>query len=101
VIVFVFDLAVMFGVQLARLGRVMIGVGRMAGGDVGMMASGFRIAGFVVRGGFAVMLSRFLVVVGSLAVVFVCVMGRGHGNILLGLVADRMDARRKTDDRFR
>jgi hypothetical protein len=66
---------VVFGVELAGFVRMMNRVGGVAGGDVGMMARGLDIAGFMVRSGFAVVFGRLLVVVGGVFVVFLRGMG--------------------------
>lgn len=89
----------MVGVQLARFGRVMVGVGRMAGGDMRVVAGRFDVARLMMGGGFAMVPGRVLVMIGRLAVVFVCVVRRSHENILLGLEAGRLaSAARSTID---
>ena len=62
-------LAVMGGVVTARLGVVMFGVAGMTVRGMGVVRRLFVIAGFVMLGGFAVMLRRVLVVFGGLVVV--------------------------------
>jgi hypothetical protein len=88
--VFVFNLTMVVGVQLAGLGRMVVRVGGVAGGDMGVVARRLDIARLVMGGGFTMVLGGFLVVVGRLAVVFVRVVCRSHGNILLGLEAGRL-----------
>jgi hypothetical protein len=58
--------AVMFGVVTARLGVMLLGVAGMAMRAVGVMRGLLVIAGFVVLGGFAVMLGGVLVMFGGL-----------------------------------
>jgi hypothetical protein len=59
-------LAVMGGVVTARLGVVMFGVAGMTVRGMGVVRRLFVIAGFVMLGGFAVMLCRMLVMLGGL-----------------------------------
>jgi hypothetical protein len=59
-------LTVMLGVMAARLGMVFFGVAGVAVRAVGMMRGLLVIAGFVVLGGFAVMLGGVLVMFGGL-----------------------------------
>jgi hypothetical protein len=80
----------MFGVDLAGFAGVVGGVGGVARGDVRMMASLFGVAGFMMRGGFAMVLGGFFVMVGGLGVMFVRVMGRSHDSVLSGLGARRI-----------
>ena len=63
-------LAVVLGVMTARLGMVFFGVAGMAVGAVGVMRRLFVMAGLMVLGGFAVMLSRVLVMFGGLVMMF-------------------------------
>ena len=56
----------MLGVVTARLDMMMFGVAGMAVGGVGVMGRLLVIAGFVVLGGFAVMLGGVFVVFGGL-----------------------------------
>jgi hypothetical protein len=58
-------LAVVLGVMAARLDMVMFGVAGMPVRAMGMMRRLFVIAGFMVLGGFAVMLGRVLVMFGG------------------------------------
>jgi hypothetical protein len=71
-------IAVVLGVELAGFTGVMLRIGRMAGGDMGVVTGGFGVAGFMMRGGFAVMLGGVFVVVRGLGVVLVGVVGRRH-----------------------
>jgi hypothetical protein len=57
------------GVMPARLVMMMLGMAGMAMGAVGMMRRLLVIAGFMMFGGFAVMLRGMLVVLGSLVMV--------------------------------
>ena len=66
---------VVLGVKLAGFAGVVRCVGGVTGGDVGVMARGFGVAGFMVRGGFTMMEGGLLVMVGRLGVVFVRVVG--------------------------
>jgi hypothetical protein len=59
-------LAVMGGVVTARLGVVMLGVAGMTVRGVGVVRRLLVIAGFVMLGGFAVMLRSVLVMLGGL-----------------------------------
>jgi hypothetical protein len=63
-------LAVVLGVMTARLGMVFFGVAGMAVGAVSVVRGLFVIAGFVVLGGFTVMLGGMLVMFGGLVVMF-------------------------------
>ena len=56
----------MLGVVTARLDMMMFGMAGMAVGGVGVMGRLLVIAGFVVLGGFTVMLGGVFVVFGSL-----------------------------------
>ena len=69
--------AVVLGVMTARFGVMFFGVAGVAVGAVGMMRGLLMIAGFVMFGGFAVMLRRVLMMFGGLVVVMfgVCVVG--------------------------
>jgi hypothetical protein len=69
----------MFGVELGGFVAVMGCIGRVASRDMGVVACALVIAGFVMRSGFAMMPGGFLVMVGSLGVVLVGAMRRGHG----------------------
>ncbi len=60
----------MLGVVTARLGVVLFGVAGVAMGGVGVMRRLLVVAGFVMPGGFAMMLGSVLVMFGSLVVVF-------------------------------
>jgi hypothetical protein len=62
-------LRVMPGVVAAGFGVMFFGMAGMAVGAVGVVRGLFVIAGFVVLGGFAVMLRRVLVVFGGLVMV--------------------------------
>jgi hypothetical protein len=62
-------LAVMLGVVTAGLGMMLFGVAGVAVSGVGVMGRLLVIAGFVVLGGFAVMLGSVFVVFGSLVMV--------------------------------
>jgi hypothetical protein len=76
-------LGVMLGVMLGRLVGVMGGMQAVGMGDMGMVPGLFRLAAFVVLGGFAVMVSRTLVVVGRRLVVLAAGVGfRAHGCVL-------------------
>ena len=59
----------MLGVVTARLDVMMLGVAGMAVGGVGVMGRLLVIAGFVVPGGFAVMLGGVFVMLGGLVMV--------------------------------
>lgn len=61
--------AMMFGMKLARLRRMMGGVGVMAVCHVGMMASLLDIVVAMVFGGLAMVLRSFLVMMGGLLMV--------------------------------
>ena len=61
-------MAVVRGVMTARLNVVMFGVAGMAVGGVGVVRRLFVIAGFVVPGGFTVVLGSVLVMFGGLGV---------------------------------
>jgi hypothetical protein len=61
-------LTVMLGVMTARLGMVFFGVAGMTMRAVGVMRGLLVIAGFVMFGGFAVMLGGVLVMFGGLVV---------------------------------
>ena len=71
----------MLGVVTARLDVVMFGMAGMAVGGVGVMRGLLVIAGFVVLGGFAMMLGGMFVVLGGLMMVL-----DAHGFALPGLV---------------
>jgi hypothetical protein len=58
----------MFGVMTARLDVMMLGVAGVTMRGVGVVRRLFMIAGFVMLGGFAVMLRSMLVVFGGLIV---------------------------------
>jgi hypothetical protein len=58
--------AVMLGVMTAGLGMMLLGLAGMAVRAVGVVCRLLVIAGLVVPGGFAVMLRRVFVVLGSL-----------------------------------
>lgn len=60
----------MLGVMTARLGMVFFGVAGVAVGAVGVVRGLFVIAGFVVPGGFTVMLRGMLVMFSGLVVMF-------------------------------
>ena len=70
--------AVMLGVQLAGLGRVVSGVGGVAAGHVGVMARRLGVAGPVMAGRFAMMARGLLVMVGGVDMVVVRGVGRSH-----------------------
>lgn len=63
-------LAVVLGVMTARLGVMFFGVAGMAVGAVSVVRRLFVIAGFVVFGGFTMMLGGMLVMFGGLVVMF-------------------------------
>jgi hypothetical protein len=70
--------AVLLGVMPAGFGVVLFGVAGMTVGGVSVMGGLFVIAGFVMFGGFAVMLRRVLVVLGGLVMMFdACVVAHG------------------------
>ena len=71
----------MLGVVTARLDVVMFGMAGMAVGGVGVMRGLLVIAGFVVLGGFAMMLGGVFVMLGGLVMVL-----DAHGFALPGLV---------------
>jgi hypothetical protein len=77
-----FDFAVMFGVEFAGFHCVVGRVGCVTGGHVSMMARGLGVAGFMVRGGFAMVLGGLFEMVGGVGVMFVGVMGRRHVGVL-------------------
>jgi hypothetical protein len=77
------DFVVVFGVQLAGFAGVMRRLSRVAGGDMGVVASGFGVTGFVMVGGFAVVKGGLFVMLGGLGVMLVRVMGR-HVQVLSG-----------------
>jgi hypothetical protein len=62
-------LSVMLGVVAAGFGVMFFGMAGVAVGGVGVMRGLFVIAGFMMLGGFAVMLRRVLVVFGGLVMV--------------------------------
>lgn len=62
--VFLFQRRMKLGVLLAGFGGVVGGLGRVAGGDLGVMAAQFDIAIGVMRSGFTVVASGVLVMVG-------------------------------------
>jgi hypothetical protein len=62
-------LAVMLGVMPAGLDMVMLGMAGVPVRAMGVVSRLFVIAGFVMLGGFAVMLRRVLVMFGSLVMV--------------------------------
>jgi len=95
----VVDVAVMLGMQLARLVCVMGGMCGMAGGDMGMMTGRFGVARFMVSGRFAVMLGGEIMVIGGLGMVLVSLVNRVHVNILSGLGAKPKGSRSASDDR--
>jgi len=64
--------------EFAGFVGVMVRIGGMAGSDMGMVTGGLGVTGFVMRGGFAVMLGGVFVVARRLGVVFVRVVGRRH-----------------------
>ena len=66
---------VMLGVRFRRFDGVVLGVVRVAVGGVGMVRGLFVIAGFVMFGGFLVMVSRFFVVFSGLVMMFCCFFG--------------------------
>jgi hypothetical protein len=69
-------LAVMLSVMTAGLGMMFLGVAGVAMRAVGVMGGLFVIAGFMMLGGFAMMLCRLLVVFGGLVMVLdACVVG--------------------------
>jgi hypothetical protein len=71
-------LSVMLGVVAAGFGVMLFGMAGMAVGGVGVMRGLFVIAGFMMLGGFAVMLRRVLVVLGGLVMVLdACVVAHG------------------------
>jgi hypothetical protein len=71
-------LSVMLGVVAAGFGVMFFGMAGVAVGGVGVMRGLFVIAGFVMLGGFAVMLRRVLVVFGGLVMVLdACVVAHG------------------------
>jgi hypothetical protein len=78
ILVVLVQLAVVLGVQLAGLGRVVGRVGRVAGGHMGVVSGKLSVAGRVVGGRFAVVFRSRLMVVGGVSMVFVRVMRR-HG----------------------
>lgn len=63
-------LAVVLGVMTARLGMMFFSVAGMAVGAVSVVRRFFVIAGFVVPGGFTVMLGGMLMMFGGLVVMF-------------------------------
>lgn len=95
----VFDLAVMLRMQLAGFLRMMGGMCGVTGGDMRMMARCFGVARFMVGGGFAVMLSRQIMVIRGVGVVLVSVVNRVHVNILSGLGAKPTGIRSADDDK--
>jgi len=72
--------AVLFGVGLAGVGRVLGGVVGMSGGRVGVVGGFFVVAGLVVLGGFGVVLGGLRVVGGGVLVVFGGFLRHGIGN---------------------
>jgi hypothetical protein len=72
----------MLGVDLARLGGVVNGVGGMTRRDVRVVPGRFGIAFGVVLGRFAMMARRVFMMVGGLLVMFVCVVRGRHIRIL-------------------
>ena len=63
-------LTVMLGVMTARLGMMFFGVAGVTMRGVGVVRRLFVIAGFVVFGGFTMMLGGMLVMFGGLVVMF-------------------------------
>jgi hypothetical protein len=68
----------MLRMELAGVLGVIVGVSGVAGGDVSVMSRLLMIAGFMVRGGFAVMVGGLLVMVRSVGVMFVGGVSRRH-----------------------
>ena len=67
--------AVLFGVSLGGFGGVVRRVMKMAVGDVGVMSGDVMIFFFVVPRGFAMMMRRKFVMLGSLVVMLGCLLG--------------------------
>ena len=70
-------LAVLFGVALASLSRMLSSVVRMGRSTIGVIGSLFVIAGLVVLGGFGVVFSSLRVVDGGVPVAFCCFLRHG------------------------
>jgi hypothetical protein len=71
-------LTVMLGVMTAGFDMMVFGMAGMAMGAVGVMRRLFVIAGFMMLGGFAVMLRRMFVVFGGLVMMLdACVFAHG------------------------
>ena len=96
---FFFGFAVVFGVELAGFRGVMRRVGGVTGGDMGVMTRGLCIAGFVMRGGFAMVMGGLLEMVGRLGVVLVRTVRRRHVNVLSGLGGEPIRIRSQTKHR--
>jgi hypothetical protein len=75
-------LAVMMGVRLAGLGRVMMGVMAMARRGMGMMCRRIGIFLFIMLGGFAVMMRRLFMMFGGGMVMAAGGMFLRHGLLL-------------------
>jgi hypothetical protein len=71
-------LSVMLGVVAAGFGVMLFGMAGMAVGGVGVVGRLIVIAGFMMLGGFAVMLRRVLVMFGGLVMMLdACVVAHG------------------------
>jgi hypothetical protein len=91
-----FVLAMMLGVLLGRLMRMVRGMQAMGMRHMGVMTGLLMLAALVVLGGFAVMVGRALVVLGRRLVVLAAVVGLGAhlGRPVVG------DLRREADASF-
>lgn len=81
-------IGMLLSVELAGLAGVVIGVGRVAGGDVGVVGGGFNIAVFVVLGSLTMMLGRLFVVTSGVSMMLSGRVGRFHLACPLGGTAE-------------
>ena len=74
-------MAVMFGVRLAGLGGVVMGMMAVAGRGMGMVCRGFVIIVFIVLGGFTMMMRGLFVMFGGVVMVLAGGMFVRHGEL--------------------
>ena len=74
-------MAVMFGVRLAGLGGMVMGMMAVAGRGMGMVCRGFAIIFFIMLGGFTMMMGGLLVMFGGVVMVFAGGMLVRHGEL--------------------